>query len=134
MSKLKYFVELEPGNHAYKEYVKTNNFYMTRKELGADHGKVIKVNGVNFGLHKIKAEPAKKNSLVEIVICISITWALLYFVPYLGSWNHPITAAEIPRWNWWGCTALAAILGILLGRLRMDFQKTDADFFNLSNV
>lgn len=126
MPKLKYYVELEPGNKTYREYLRSNRFYMTRKELSEDMGKVFKINGVFFTPAKMKAEPAKKNTFFEIILSAIITSLLLYFIP--------AETYHVPVSRWAICLGLSCILGILLGRMRIDFQKTDADFFNLSNV
>lgn len=122
-SNIHYFVELEPGNRNYRGYIPSRK-YKTRKEFGGAHGGFFRVHGQIFHPHQVKAEPAKKNSLFEIILSVLITWLILKYVPSVNVHLSPA--------RWLLGIALSALFGYLVGKLRMDKQQCDADQFNKS--
>lgn len=126
MAKLNYYVELEKGNPSLSAHIEPRNpnRYYTRAEFAKDYGRYVMVNGINFKMEQVRAEPQKVHSMFEIIFCILITSALLYFVPDADY--------HLPKWRWAVAIGLAWIVGLLIGRLRIGFQQADADYFNKS--
>lgn len=123
MSHLQYYVELEPGNPAYRQYIKTKKpHYATRSEFVRNEGLLITVNGVAFPAEKVMAEPKKHSTWIEAIVAMLITWAALYYVP--GPDFHFSPA------RWIVAIFLSFCFGRLLGKFIISLHQEDANKFN----
>lgn len=128
-SNIRYFVELEPGNHNYHAYIKSKTHCTTRSEFAFKNceNNMIRVHGTVFNVSQVHAEPRKKTALLEIAITCAILFLLFkFYAPYHG--------VEITPFRWIFGEAMAALFGFLVGRLRIDKQKCQAEHFNKSRV
>ncbi len=132
MSKIniKYFA-IAPAADGAKEYKKeikplNSKGYATREEFSKQFGDPAMILGekCHFPLRQIIAEPKKKHSILEIIISLLFTMSLMYFVP--GD------DVQISKARWAIVIVLSYFVGLLLGRLRIDLQRAEADFFNRS--
>lgn len=127
MSKnLNYYIPLRNGIKNSRRYIKpiTSQGYKTRQEFERYNGTKIRIDDHVYQSTEVIAEPKKVHSLLEIIICVLSTLALLYFVP------NSIIHFSPARWAI--AVFLPFVLGLLIGRYRIELQQKQADHFNKS--